>query len=83
MGFQKVIFFDFFFERVAKRVGGKKMAVATQAVREKERKIGSLYPYYYVTTGMVMPIEIAKRFGREISKDLLQSGVQATLLTST
>jgi len=48
-----------------------------------EGKIGSMLDSYYITTGVRTSLENAKRFGKEIAKELLAQGVDAVLLTST
>lgn len=50
---------------------------------ETEGVIGALYPFYYATVGNGTSIANAKKFAREIIKDLLNDGVGAVILTST
>jgi glycine reductase len=50
---------------------------------ERERVIGKLYDYYYVTTGNGTSIEASSRFGREIAAELGAAGVQAVVLPAT
>jgi betaine reductase len=50
---------------------------------EKEGKIGSVYPYLMMTTGNSTSVADATRMGKEMAADLLTSGVQAAILTST
>ncbi len=54
-------------------------------LREAERigDIGSLYEYYYVTTGNSTSVADATRMGGEIAKELKEAGVQGAILTST
>ncbi len=49
----------------------------------KEGRIGRLYPTLYTTVGNVMPVERARRLGREVAQELREAGVQAVLLTAT
>ncbi len=50
---------------------------------EKEGKIGSLYQYFYTTTGNGTSVNNSKAFATEIGKELIADGVQAVILTST
>jgi betaine reductase len=50
---------------------------------EREGKIGSLYPYFFTTTGNGTSLENARKFGQEIARGLIADGVQAVILTST
>ena len=45
--------------------------------------IGNVYGSYYATTGTGTSVANARRFGREIGKELKESGVDGVLLTST
>lgn len=60
-------------------------AVPLDAARilEKERIIGRLYDWYYVTTGNMANIKTMARLGAEIAADLRQQGIQAVILTAT
>lgn len=49
----------------------------------KEGRIGELHPTLYTTVGNVMPVERARRLGREVAQELRDAGVQAVLLTAT
>lgn len=55
------------------------------AVRAAERlgAVGRLFDTYYVTAGMAGPVANASRFGRDIARELRESGVQAVILTAT
>lgn len=50
---------------------------------EKEGRIGRLHPVLYSTVGNVMPVERARRLGREVARELRDAGVQAVLMTAT
>lgn len=50
---------------------------------EKEGKIGSLYPYYYTTTGNGTSVKNSKAYASEFAQTLVKDGVQAVILTST
>lgn len=50
---------------------------------ERERRIGRLHDYCYVTVGAGAPLERARRFGREIAGELLADGVSAAIMTAT
>jgi len=50
---------------------------------EREGSIGRLHEYCYATVGAGGPIERARRFGRDISAELLAAGVQAVIMTAT
>ena len=50
---------------------------------EKEGKIGSLYRYFYTTTGNGTAVKSAKAFAAEFSQKLKDDGVDAVILTST
>ncbi len=50
---------------------------------ERQGKIGRLYPYFFTTTGNGTGLENARKFGREIARDLIADGVQAVILTAT
>ncbi len=54
-------------------------------LREMEEKgeIGSLYNYFYTTTGNGTAVASAKKWGAEIVQDFVNDGVQAVILTST
>lgn len=52
-------------------------------VMEGEGAFGKLHDYYYVTTGMTMPIAEAERIGQEIAASLRANNIHAALLTST
>jgi betaine reductase len=45
--------------------------------------LGTLYEYFYVTTGNGTTVSHAERMGGEIAKQLIEDGVQAAILTST
>ena len=49
----------------------------------REGVIGDLYPYYYATVGNGTSVANAKRFAREIAKDMIKDGVQAVIISST
>jgi len=55
------------------------------ALKELERRgeIGSLYPYYFVTTGNSTSVTSATSMGRDIAQELLEANVNAVILTST
>jgi glycine reductase len=50
---------------------------------EQEGMIGDLYPYYFATVGNGTSVSNARKFAREIAKDLLRDGVQAVIISST
>jgi len=50
---------------------------------EKEGKIGKLHRYYYSTVGNGTAVASAKAFASEFSKELVEDGVDAVILTST
>lgn len=50
---------------------------------EKEGSIGSLYEYYFVTTGNSTSVADATRMGKEIAKELLDAGIDGVIMTST
>lgn len=50
---------------------------------EKEGKIGELHRYFYTTTGNGTAVASSKQFAEEFSKELLEDGVDAVILTST
>lgn len=50
---------------------------------EKDGRIGRLHGVLYSTVGNVMPVERARRLGREVARELHEAGVQAVLLTAT
>lgn len=50
---------------------------------EKEGKIGKVYKYFYTTTGTGTSVANAKKFGKEIGKELKEAGVDGVILTST
>jgi glycine reductase len=49
----------------------------------QEGRIGSLHETLYTIVGNVMPVERARRLGREVAEELRDAGVQAVLLTAT
>lgn len=50
---------------------------------EKENIIGSLYEYYFVTTGNSTSVADATRMGKEIAQELIDLGVDGVIMTST
>lgn len=50
---------------------------------EKEGKIGKLHDYFYTTVGNTTAVTKASLFGEQIGRELLDSGVQGVILTST
>lgn len=48
-----------------------------------EGKIGSLYPYYFTTTGNGTSLENSRKFGAAMARELKEAGVGGVLLTST
>lgn len=50
---------------------------------EKEGKIGSVYKYFYSTTGTGTSVDNSIKFGREIGEELKEAGVDGVILTST
>ncbi len=50
---------------------------------EKDGRIGRLHGILYSTVGNVMPVERARRLGREVAQELRDAGVHAVLLTAT
>lgn len=49
----------------------------------RDGRIGRLHEVLYTTVGNVMPVERARRLGREVAQELREAGVQAVLLTAT
>jgi betaine reductase len=60
-------------------------AVPLDVLRQyvKEGRVGRLHEILYTTVGNVMPVERARRLGREVAQELRDAGVQAVLLTAT
>lgn len=50
---------------------------------EKNGEIGSLYEYYFVTTGNSTSVADATRMGKEIAKELKNAEVNGVIMTST
>jgi len=50
---------------------------------ERRGEIGSLYEYYFVTTGNSTSVADATRMGMEIAKELKAAGVDGAIMTST
>lgn len=50
---------------------------------EKEGLLGSLYKYFYTTTGNGTSVAKSKAFAAEIATELINDGVEAVILTST
>ena len=50
---------------------------------EKEGKIGKLHDYFYSTVGNGTSVNNSKGFAEEFSKELVEDGVDAVILTST
>lgn len=50
---------------------------------EKAGKIGSLFEYFYTTTGNGTSVANSKHYASEIGKELISNGVNAVILTST
>lgn len=50
---------------------------------EKEGKVGKLHNFYYSTVGNGTSVANSKAFAEEFSKELLEDGVDAVILTST
>ena len=46
-------------------------------------RIGRMHEVLYTTVGNVMPVERARRLGREIAQELREAAVQAVLFTAT
>lgn len=46
-------------------------------------RIGKIHDVLYTTVGNVMPVERARRLGREVAEELRNAGVQAVLQTAT
>lgn len=49
----------------------------------KEGLIGSLYPYYFSTTGVMTNLENSRKIGKQIAHELSKGGVDAVIHTST
>jgi glycine reductase len=49
----------------------------------REGRIGALHEVLYTTVGNVMPVERARRLGREVAQELREANVQAVLFTAT
>lgn len=50
---------------------------------EKDNEIGSLYEYYFVTTGNSTSVADATRMGKEIAQELMEAGIDGVIMTST
>lgn len=50
---------------------------------EKEGRVGRLHNTLFTTVGNVMPVERARRLGREIAQELREANIQAALMTAT
>lgn len=50
---------------------------------EKDGEIGSVYKYFYTTTGTGTAVGASIKFGEEIGQELLDAGVDGVILTST
>lgn len=50
---------------------------------EKKGEIGSLYEFYFVTTGNSTSVADATRMGMEIAEELKEAGVDGAIMTST
>jgi glycine reductase complex component B subunit gamma len=50
---------------------------------EVDGRIGKIHDVLYTTVGNVMPVERARRLGRELADELLKAGVQAVIQTAT
>ncbi len=50
---------------------------------KKKGKIGNLLNFYYTTAGVMTPMEMGKKFGEGIAKELRDHNVDAVILTST
>lgn len=61
------------------------VVVPTDALKvlEAEGIIGSIYPYYYSTTGNGTSVKNSKVFADEFAKELIAAGVDGVILTST
>lgn len=59
--------------------------VPVDAMREevKEGRIGSLLDRYFMTAGVMTPMEMGRKFGEGIAQELLDAQVDAAILTST
>jgi glycine reductase len=51
--------------------------------KEKNGDFGSLYEYYYVTTGNSTSVADATAMGKAIAQELKEAGVQGAIMTST
>ena len=49
----------------------------------KEGRIGSLLDRYFMTAGVMTPMEMGRKFGEGIAQELLDAQVDAAILTST
>lgn len=50
---------------------------------QKEGKIGDVLQCYFTTAGVMTPMEVGKKFGEGIARDLKDHNVDAAILTST
>jgi len=59
--------------------------VPLDSMRElvREGRVGSLLDRYYMTAGVMTSLEMGKKFGEGIAKELLDAEVDAAILTST
>jgi glycine reductase len=59
--------------------------VPLDVVRELQRegRIGRLHDSFYTTTGNGTPVAVSTKFGQEIAAELVESGVEAVLLSGT
>ncbi len=67
----------------ANQVPDRVVPVDALRALEKEGKIGQLFPYFYSTVGNGTSVANAKSFAAEIAQELVSTGVQAVILTST
>ncbi len=61
------------------------VVVPLDAMRQyvKEGKIGGIYKYFYATVGTGTTQAEASKMGKQISKELIDAGIKAVILTST
>jgi glycine reductase len=59
--------------------------VPVDALRDFEREglIGKLHEAFYSTTGVACIVEVMRKLGEKIAKDLKAAGVSGVILTST
>jgi DNA-binding transcriptional MerR regulator len=50
---------------------------------EREKVIGRIYEYFFTTTGVATPVDVARQLGREIAAELKREKVSSAVFTAT